>query len=71
MADLLRVDALDKQFSEVMVACGVDGAAKLKNEDAASLLARMVAENEKMTITTEKFPEVSVVAQWIKNAAKV
>lgn len=67
MADLMRVPGIAEDYSELLVAAGVDTVKELRRRNAANLVARMVAINEKKTYV-ELLPSEKRVIRWIEQA---
>lgn len=67
MADLMRINGIGKQYSELLEAAGVDTVKELRNRRADNLTAKMQEVNEvkKLARTT---PAQSVVEGWVEQA---
>lgn len=69
MCDLLRVEGIDHQFAELMLAAGVETVGHLANSDASTLMSRMEEVNSagKQLIAPE-LPTHDQVADWVARA---
>ena len=67
MADLMRVRGVAEDYSELLGAAGVDTVKELKRRNAANLVARMAAINERRRLV-QLLPSEKRVARWIDEA---
>lgn len=67
LADLMRVSGIAADYSELLAAAGVDTVKELKRRNAANLVARMMAVNEKKRLV-ELLPSEKRVVGWIEQA---
>ena len=67
MADLMRINGIGKQFSELLEAAGVDTVKELKMRNAANLCAKMNEVNEQKKLT-RAVPSEKMLADWIEQA---
>ena len=66
-ADLMRIDGVGEELSELLEAAGVDTVKELQHRDAASLAAKLAEINETKKLT-RRVPAASQVAKWIEEA---
>ena len=67
MADLMRINGIGPQYSELLHAAGVDTVKELKMRRADNLTAKMLEVNAAKNLTRNP-PAESVVAKWIEAA---
>lgn len=67
LADLMRINGIGPQFSELLEAAGVDTVKELRNRKADNLAAKMAAVNATKNLTRRTPPAVTV-AGWIAAA---
>jgi hypothetical protein len=68
-ADLMRVNGVSTQYSDLLEAAGVDTVKELRRRNAASLTAKMVeANNAKKNRLVRQCPAESQVGRWIDHA---
>lgn len=67
LADLMRVPGVAAVYSELLAASGVDTVKELKRRNAANLVARMIAVNDKKKLV-ELLPSEKRVVGWIEQA---
>jgi predicted flap endonuclease-1-like 5' DNA nuclease len=65
--DLMRINGIGAQFSDLLEAAGVDSAAELAQRNAANLLATFQELNAARA-TTRRAPTEAMVADWIAQA---
>ena len=65
--DLMRINGIGSQFSDLLEAAGVDSAAELAQRNAASLAATFQELNAARA-TTRRAPTEEMVADWIAQA---
>jgi predicted flap endonuclease-1-like 5' DNA nuclease len=68
--DLMRINGIGSQFSDLLEAAGVDSAAELAQRNPASL-ATTFSELNAARATTRRPPTESMVADWIEQAKKL
>lgn len=68
--DLMRIDGIGAQFSDLLEAAGVDSAAELAQRNAANL-ANTFLELNAARATTRRAPTEAMVADWIEQAKKL
>ena len=68
LADLMRIDGIGPQFSELLEAAGVDTVKELRTRNAENLAAKMAEVNE-MKKLTRTVPSAEMIHGWIKEAA--
>ena len=69
-ADLLRISGIGHEFSELLVASGVDTVKALGRRRADNLTAKLVAVNSRRRIT-RRAPSRAMVERWILGAQKL
>ena len=69
-ADLMRIDGVAGQFSELLEASGVDTVKELKHRVAENLHAKMVEVNEAKNLTN-RVPAVSEIEKMIAQAKEL
>ena len=67
MADLMRVNGVAEEYSELLEAAGVDTVKELKMRRADNLAAKMAEVNEQKKLT-RSVPSEKTVAKWIEQA---
>ena len=67
MADLMRINGIGPQFSELLKASGVDTIKELRTRNAANLATKMAEVNEQKKLSKTS-PVESVIAGWIEKA---
>lgn len=68
-ADLMRVNGVSTQYSDLLEAAGVDTVKELRRRNAASLTNKMVeANNAKKNRLVRQCPSESQVGRWIDHA---
>ncbi|MDX6273876.1 MAG: hypothetical protein QOJ92_1086 [Frankiales bacterium] len=65
--DLMRIDGVGSEFSDLLEAAGVDSCPELAQRNATSLIAKMTEINEVKSLT-RRLPTEAQVAGWIKQA---
>ena len=68
LADLMRIDGIGPQFSELLEAAGVDTVKELRTRNAENLAAKMSEVNEAKHLT-RTVPNADMIQGWIKAAA--
>jgi len=68
--DLMRINGIGAQFSDLLEAAGVDSAAELAQRNPASLAATF-AELNAARATTRRAPTEAMVADWIVQAKQL
>jgi predicted flap endonuclease-1-like 5' DNA nuclease len=69
-ADLKRIRGVERQYSELLEAAGVDTVVELAQRRADNLLEKMMDVNKKKKILRRP-PTLSMVEDWIKQAKKL
>ena len=69
MADLMRVNGIGSQFSELLNGAGVDTIKELRTRNAANLAAKMKEVNAKKNLTNA-VPGEKTISKWIATAKK-
>ena len=69
-ADLMRIDGIGSQFSDLLEAAGVDSCAELARRNPASL-ATTFAELNAARATTRRAPTEAMVTGWVEQAKKL
>ena len=69
-ADLMRIDGVAGQFSELLEAAGVDTVKELSHRNAENLHSKMVEVNNKFGLTG-KVPSVQTLTDMIEQAKKM
>jgi len=69
-ADLKRIRGVERQYSELLEAAGVDTVVELAQRRADNLLEKMLDVNKKKKILRRP-PTLSMVEDWIKQAKKL
>ncbi len=67
LADLMRINGVGPQFSELLEAAGVDTVKELRNRNAANTAAKMAEVNAEKKLT-RVVPSESQVQDWIDEA---
>ncbi len=67
MADLMRINGIGPQFSELLKGSGVDTIKELRNRNAANLAVKMAAVNSEKNLTRVSPPETTI-NNWIEAA---
>ncbi|MEZ5064783.1 MAG: DUF4332 domain-containing protein [bacterium] len=70
LADLMRVNGIGPQFSELLEASGVDTIKELRTRKAENLAEKM-AEVQKAKKLTKAAPSAKVIQGWIDSAKKM
>jgi len=65
--DLMRINGVGSEFSDMLEAAGVDSPAELAQRNAANL-AETMAELDMARNTTRRIPSAAMVAGWIEEA---
>lgn len=66
-ADLIRINGIGPQFSELLEAAGVDSVPELATRNAANLAAKIAEVNEAKNLTN-RVPTEDEVAKWVAEA---
>ncbi len=69
LADLMRVNGVGKQYSELLEAAGVDTIKELRNRNAANLAVKMKEVNDAKKLCRSA-PSEKSVAKWVAQAKK-
>lgn len=69
-ADLMRVESIGGEYSELLEAAGVDSVPELAQRTAANLRARMAEVNAKKKLV-RRLPSESQVTSWVAQAGKL
>jgi len=67
MADLMRINGIGPQFSELLKGSGVDTIKELRNRNAANLAVKMAEVNSEKNLTRVSPPETTINT-WIEAA---
>jgi predicted flap endonuclease-1-like 5' DNA nuclease len=67
MADLMRIDGVGEEYSELLEAAGVDTVKELKHRKADNLAGRMAEVNAAKKLVRQ-VPSAKQVAKWIEQA---
>lgn len=67
MADLMRINGVGEEYSELLEAAGVDTVKELKHRNAANLAAKMKEVNEEKKLVRQVPGEASV-EKWVEQA---
>lgn len=67
MADLMRINGVGEEYSELLEAAGVDTVKELKHRVAANLHAKMKEVNEVKKLVRQ-LPSESAVEKWVEQA---
>ena len=67
LADLMRINGVGPQYSELLEAAGVDTVKELRHRNAENLATKMAEVNEEKKLTRE-VPSAKVVINWIEAA---
>jgi predicted flap endonuclease-1-like 5' DNA nuclease len=67
MADLMRIDGVGEEYSELLEAAGVDTVKELKHRKADNLTSRMAEVNATRNLVRQ-VPSAKQVAKWIEQA---
>ena len=70
VADRMRVKGINKEYSQLLQAAGVDTVKELKYRNPANLAKAMADANRKNKLV-RMLPSEKVVARWIENAKKL
>ena len=66
-ADLMRVDGVGSEYSDLLEAAGVDSVVELSQRNAANLTAALATANEQRSLV-RRLPTESEVARWSEHA---
>ena len=69
-ADLMRVNGVGPQYSELLEAAGVDTVKELRNRNAENLTSKMAEVNEVKNLSNAN-PSLSAVEKWIAQAKEM
>ncbi|NVK35802.1 MAG: DUF4332 domain-containing protein [Rhodobacteraceae bacterium] len=67
MADLMRINGVGEEYSELLEAAGVDTVKELKHRNAFHLASTLAAVNEEKHLVRQ-VPSETQVATWVKEA---
>ena len=67
MADLMRINGIGPQFSELLKGSGVDTIKELRTRNAANLATKMAEVNEEKNLARVAPPEATI-EQWVQAA---
>jgi predicted flap endonuclease-1-like 5' DNA nuclease len=67
LADLMRINGVGPQFSELLEAAGVDTVKELRHRNAENLAAKMSEINEEKKLT-RRVPDADAIQGWINEA---
>ena len=67
LADLMRINGIGPQFSELLEASGVDTVKELRHRNAENLTAKMAEVNAEKNLAKTS-PAAGVVADWIEKS---
>lgn len=70
MADLFRINGVASQYAELLECAGVDTVKELKHRNAENLAVTMSEVNTERNLV-RRTPSVTVVQDWISQAAKL
>ena len=70
MADLMRINGVGEEYSELLEAAGVDTVKELRNRNAANLTAKMEEVNETRKLVRQ-VPALGNVERWIAQAKEM
>lgn len=70
LADLMRIDGIGPQFSELLEAAGVDTIKELRTRNAENLATRMAEVNSAKKLT-RTVPSTDMIQGWIRAAAEM
>lgn len=70
MADLMRINGIGEEYSELLEAAGVDTVKELQHRVAANLTARM-AEVNAIKHLVRQVPAEAMVSRWIEEAKRL
>jgi len=70
LADLMRINGIGKQFSELLEAAGVDTVKELRNRKPDNLAAKMKEVNDEKKLSRTS-PALSIVEGWVEQAKKL
>jgi len=70
MADLMRINGIGQEFSELLEAAGVDTIKELRKRRADNLTKKMADVNGKKKLT-RRVPAQSMVEDWVAQAKKL
>ena len=70
LADLMRINGVATQYSELLEASGVDTVKELKMRKPENLAAKMAEVNAKKKLTRQ-VPSAAVVGKWVAQAKKL
>jgi predicted flap endonuclease-1-like 5' DNA nuclease len=69
-ADLMRVNGIGEEYSDLLEAAGVDTVKELRRRNAANLLKMMVEVNAKKKLV-RRLPTESIVDRWVESAKRL
>ena len=67
MADLMRINGVGSEYSELLEAAGVDTVKELRNRNGDNLAAKMADVNQQKNLT-RTVPSATTVNQWVEQA---
>lgn len=70
LADLMRIDGIGKQYSELLEAAGVDTVKELRNRKPENLLETMVQTNDLKNLCNAN-PGLAMIEEWVEQAKKI
>ena len=67
MADLMRIDGVAGEFSELLEAAGIDTVKELQHRNVDNLASKLAEVNERKKLT-RRVPSAAEVAKWVEQA---
>lgn len=70
MADLMRINGVAEEYSELLEAAGVDTVKELRNRNAANLAVKMAEVNAEKKLV-RLVPSEKIVTKWVEQAKEL
>ncbi len=67
LADLIRINGIGEEYSDLLEEAGVDTVKELRNRDAKKLLQTMTELNDEKRLV-RRLPSIRQVSSWVKQA---
>ena len=70
LADLIRIEGISGEYSDLLEEAGVDTVVELSRRDPEKLYAKLVEVNEKKKLV-RRLPTLEMVTSWVEQAKKL
>ena len=70
MADLMRINGVGEEYSELLEAAGVDTVKELRNRNAENLTTKMAEVNAEKKLVRQ-VPSLKMVEKWVAQAKEL